>query len=328
MQDIIPPRRSQVQRTRHARPASRVASREAVRPSARGVVNVGSRSSVKPASTHAATVQYQKVSPVGTSYRGLAPQAKKQLLTTALKKHGVASKKKSLVRVSRKRTAQKRKPQFALSAAIVMVLAITGYVSVDTWLTNRSVEQLAGGPAVAGVVSSTDAAVEGTDDAPISSEVFNAYTVAPNKPRYLRIDSLDVAARVLPMSVNNKGAIQAPVNVFDAGWYTGSATPGEVGAAFIDGHAAGQLREGLFGYLDTLQNGDEMTIEMGDGTTYRYRVVHMETVPREGLNMRTALLPHGNVLRGLNLMTCIGTYIPEQNTYDQTPDCVYRTNCR
>jgi len=252
----------------------------------------------------------------------MAPHVKQQTLSAALKKHGVstnkankAAKTKKTV-TPRKRVAAKKKPQLLVRTAVVIVLAITGYVSVDTWLINRQVEQLAGGPAVAGVVSSNDVAIEGTDDTPISSSVFASYNVAPDKPRYLRIDSLGVAARVLPMGVNSKGAIQAPVNVFDAGWYTGSATPGKVGASFIDGHAAGELREGLFGYLDTLKNGDQMSIEMGDGTTYRYRVVHMETVALAELNMRTALLPHGNTLRGLNLMTCIGTYLPDQNTYD------------
>ncbi len=314
MQDIIPPRRTVVQRTRDTRLASRVTAREAVRHSARGVINSGSRTVRTVTSVQAVAPQHKKVAPVGTSYKGLAPHAKQQVLSTALKKHGVATKKKS---IARRRVMTKKKPQFMVSAAIVVVLALTGYVAIDTWLTNRNVEQLAGGPAVAGVASSLAAENEGTDETKISSEVFNAYTVAPDKPRYLRIDSLNVAARVLPMSINSKGAIQAPVNVNDAGWYTGSATPGRVGAAFIDGHAAGQLREGLFAYLDRLQNGDEMTIEMGNGTTYRYQVVHMETVPLEELNMRTALLPHGNTVRGLNLMTCIGKYIPEQNTYDQ-----------
>ena len=317
MQEIIPSRRSPVQRTRDTRSASRVSSREAVRSSSRGMINAVNRTTRSDGAASVSAAPHKRVAPVGTSYKGLAPAAKQQALSTALKKHGVAAKKKTAVRVMRKRSTRKKKPQFMVSTAIAVVMVVTGYVAVDTWMTNRTVEQLAGGPAVAGVVSLNDAAAEGTDDAPISSEAFNAYTVAPNKPRYLRIDSLDVAARVLPMSVNSKGAIQAPVSVFDAGWYTGSATPGEVGAAFVDGHAAGQLREGLFGYLDTLQNGDEMTVEMGDSSVYRYKVVHMETVPLEELSMRTALLPHGNTLRGLNLMTCIGKYIPEQNTYDK-----------
>lgn len=78
---------------------------------------------------------------------------------------------------------------------------------------------------------------------------------------------------------------------------------------FIDGHSSGSTREGLFGSLDKLVNGDTMQIEKGDGTKLTYRVVHTETVDLDKVDMKKALLPYGNATRGLNLMTCTGSWI-------------------
>ena len=119
------------------------------------------------------------------------------------------------------------------------------------------------------------------------------------------------------MGVNNDGSIQAPRNIFDAGWYNGSVKPGDIGAMFIDAHASGPTREGLFAYLDKLAEGDEIQIEKGDGTRLTYRVAHTETVALADIDMRKALLPHGNILRGLNLMTCTGKWLDDKQTYDQ-----------
>jgi len=36
----------------------------------------------------------------------------------------------------------------------------------------------------------------------------------------------------------------------------------------------------------------------------------------EGFDMKQALLPYGNALKGLNIMTCTGEWIDEKKTYD------------
>lgn len=157
---------------------------------------------------------------------------------------------------------------------------------------------------------------EGQDEHIVSNNALAAYTVAAPLPRLLSIGKLNITARVMPMSVNTDGSIQAPVNTNDSGWYTKSAEPGETGAMFIDGHASGATRQGLFGRLDALKEGDTMQIEKGDGTKLTYRVVHTEIVPLDGLDMATVLRPYTGVQKGLNLMTCTGTWIPRKATFD------------
>ena len=119
------------------------------------------------------------------------------------------------------------------------------------------------------------------------------------------------------MSVTSKGAIQAPTNIFDSGWYTGSAKPGTAGAGLIDAHASGATRQGLFAYLDTLKDGDKLSVEVGNGESLNYAVVHKETVDLKTIDVGALLKPYQGVKEGINLITCAGTWLPDEATYDK-----------
>lgn len=196
-----------------------------------------------------------------------------------------------------------------------LILALTGYVSFDTWMTNNQVRQVTGQTSGAsnggGVVLG-----EGQDETEVTESAVDKYQVAADLPRVLSIDKIGVRARVLPMSVNSDGSLQAPVNIYDTGWYGASAKPGQVGAALIDAHASGATRAGVFAYIDTLKIGDQMSVEMGDGTKYTYKVTHKETVALDDVDMAKLLLPHGTATEGLNLITCTGEWVEEKKTYD------------
>lgn len=205
--------------------------------------------------------------------------------------------------------------RYGIAAVVAMVvLAVTGYVSIDTWVTNSEVKQAVASQqetAASGVVLG-----EGQDETEVATSTVDNYHVAPDLPRVLMIEKLNVRARVLPMSVNADGAMQAPVNIFDSGWYGASAKPGQQGAAVIDAHASGATREGLFAYLDTLAIGDQLSIERGDGQKLTYEVVHTETVALDSIDMKKLLTPYGAEVEGLNLITCTGKWLPDQKTYD------------
>lgn len=245
----------------------------------------------------------------------LSSEEKKSVLEQALKAHKV-----KVASPSRKKAAPRLfgllRSRHAFTALVVAVIAVTGYVSIDTWVTNRQVEKISTAAEVAGVSDDTQQQ-EGKDETPVTPEVYQRHVVGPDEPRYLTIEKLGIEARVLQMGLNRDNSIQAPININDAGWYNQSVKPGSVGAVFLDGHAAGQLRQGLFAYLDTLAPGDRLSVETGDGTVYTYEVLKSEITALEDTDMRKALLPQNGTLRGLNLMTCIGEYIPEKNTYDQ-----------
>lgn len=208
-----------------------------------------------------------------------------------------------------------RVPAFILIVGILAALGICflGY-SILTHKTAITTQK----PGMVGTGSNNaDVAKEGSDETPVASNSLNNYKVAPDAPRILKIPSLKINARIQQMGINSIGAIQAPVNIYDSGWYAGSAKPGGSGAVFIDGHASGATRMGLFAYIDTMKVGDMVSVERGDGEVFNYKVVHVETVSKDTVTMDTFLNTYGNAKEGLNLMTCTGTWIQSQKTYDK-----------
>ena len=205
--------------------------------------------------------------------------------------------------------------RYAISGLAVAVLVAAGYISVDTWLVNRQVTQ----EVMASGSADDDAShqeKEGTDETLVTDDKLASYRVAADLPRAIYIDKIDVKARVLPMGVNTDGSMQSPINIFDAGWYSSSSKPGEVGAMVVDAHASGRLREGLFAYIDKMAVGDAIAIEKGDGNKLNYRVTYTEEVPLDQVDMKKLLLPYGSATNGLNLITCSGSYLKESATYD------------
>jgi LPXTG-site transpeptidase (sortase) family protein len=200
----------------------------------------------------------------------------------------------------------------------VIIVVVTGYVGFDIWQTNTALKQDLS--KTVSQLGSPNAEAhqdnEGRDETPVLKDAVDSYRVAPSLPRVVTIDKVKVRARVVSMDVNPDNSIQAPINIYDAGWYTGSAKPGEPGAALIDGHASGATRQGLFAYLDTLTVGDVIKVERGDGTRFVYEVVYAEIVNKDEVDMTALLKPYDGVAQGLNLITCTGKYIKDQKTYD------------
>lgn len=161
---------------------------------------------------------------------------------------------------------------------------------------------------------------EGRDERTIQQKLIDEYKVAADQPRVLTIPSINVKARILPMGVNPDNSMQAPINIFDSGWYTGSAKPGIRSgnqAAVIDAHASGPTREGLFAYLDTIAEGAEISIEMGNGDIIKYRVVAKETAELDKVDMNKLLANYSGVEEGLNLITCTGDWLKDKATFNK-----------
>lgn len=229
-------------------------------------------------------------------------------------KHATPKKRKATI------LKQLNKRSLLTSAAITLILVITGYVSFDTWQTNNLAKQAFAKEASASespALSPADRqSSEGKDESSLPASTLADYRVAPNLPRALYINKLNVAARVLPMGVNKDSSMQAPLGIYDAGWYSGSVRPGETGAMVLNGHSSGPTRQGLLGRLDTLKQGDEIVIEKGDTSRLTYRVVHTETVPLEAVDMNKVALPYGTAKSGLNIYTCTGEWLPTKQTFD------------
>jgi len=152
----------------------------------------------------------------------------------------------------------------------------------------------------------------------VPETVVNSYAPPADEPRYIYIPKIKNAkTRVLKMSVGKDNAVQTPRTTWDTGWYDGSSKPGDkVGSALIVGHVSGLNGGGVFYNLYRLTDGDEIIVEMGDGTKYTYKVVSKEEVPLDGINMNNYLVSKNIDKPGLTIMTCAGEYNPITQTFE------------
>jgi sortase (surface protein transpeptidase) len=98
-----------------------------------------------------------------------------------------------------------------------------------------------------------------SEEVPKRSEV-EQHDVAPDHPRYVRINSIDMEARVYSLGVDATNQLLVPESIFDVGWYNGSRLPGQTGAVVMSGYVSGPSTRGVFYYLKALTVGD--TIEV------------------------------------------------------------------
>ena len=154
------------------------------------------------------------------------------------------------------------------------------------------------------------------DETKVPPAKVDSYKVAPSFPRKISIAKIGVDSRVLALGVKSNNELKAPVNIYDTGWYEGSAKPGEQGAMLLDGHVHGPTQPGVFYNLKKLVAGDVIAVERGDGTKFNYRVVSSKTYDKENVDMAVAMSPVEAGKPGLNLITCAGSFNNQADQYE------------
>lgn len=197
-------------------------------------------------------------------------------------------------------------------AVIVFMFGMA--VGLQGWMLNRKVADQVAPP-----VHAADRATEPTnpDETKPDTNALANYTVAGDMPRYVRVPSLGVEARVLRMGINAAGEVATPNNVFDTGWYDGSAKPGQAGASLLVGHVSGVSSKGIFGTVDKLKPGDIIEVERGDGQKLTYKVASSQVYPNDAVDMNKALEPVAAGRQGLNLITCHGSFNASTHQYSE-----------
>ncbi len=253
--------------------------------------------------------------------------------TTRLKTTlGTTARRLSLLEEATKQAQPAQKKSFihmlrptklrVIAIVAMLVVSATSYVTFDTWATNRTVlaqaEQQQAQSSISGTAEDSHDQAQSAQTTATDTRRYSLddYKVAPSMPRAMFIKKINMSGRILPMGVKD-GAVDAPKNAYDAGWYTGSAKPGTAGAAFFDGHASGRGNFGLFGNLHKLTDGDIISVEMGDGTRYDYKVVAKEQVGKDSVDMTKALKVQGGTEQGATFIACAGTWIESEKTLSE-----------
>lgn len=165
------------------------------------------------------------------------------------------------------------------------------------------------------------------DETPITEEKKVEWTVPATHPRYISVPELGInKARIVPLNVvKSTNQLDAPVSIYDAGWYVGSAKPENngTGALLLDGHNGGPNFDGIFKKLGNLKNGGRIIIERGDGQIFTYEVKDSREMlvsdindPKNPYGMSTMLNSHEQGKQGLNVITCVGQWNEREQTYD------------
>ncbi len=139
-----------------------------------------------------------------------------------------------------------------------------------------------------------------------SSEVATS-SFARSAPNRLVIPRLNLdTGFVAPLGLNADRTIAVPDDYNAVGWYSGGATPGEVGPAVILGHVDSTEGPAVFYSLGQLKVGDEIMVSREDGTTATFLVEQLERHPQSEFPTVSVYGPTD--YPALRLVTCSGTF--------------------
>ena len=137
-----------------------------------------------------------------------------------------------------------------------------------------------------------------------------------SEPVRLEIPAVGLKTAVNGLGLREDGTLEVPPLAADApaGWYRGSPTPGEAGAAVMTGHVD-SAREGpaVFYRLRELRRGDTVSVRRKDGSTAKFEVYRVATYPKHAFPSDDV---YGAVDRAeLRLITCGGSFDRSRRSY-------------
>lgn len=120
--------------------------------------------------------------------------------------------------------------------------------------------------------------LKSADQSSISTQDITNYSVAPDMPKYIKINSIGVWSRVFAVSSNQETLLALPNKVYDAGWYEKSAKPGQKGLSIFIGQVVSHAAKSIYADTNVIKVDSTIEITMGDNTVYRYKVVAAEPI--------------------------------------------------
>lgn len=139
---------------------------------------------------------------------------------------------------------------------------------------------------------------------------------APKEPSLRRsapvsvaIPAIGVRSPLLRLGLNPDGTMQVPdlaTSADEAAWYKYSVTPGQIGAAVIEGHVDSQVGPAVFFRLGALHPGDHIDVTLADGMTAVFRVTGVREYAKA--NFPTKMIYGATNYASLRVVTCGGTF--------------------
>jgi LPXTG-site transpeptidase (sortase) family protein len=190
-------------------------------------------------------------------------------------------------------------------AGLVMIasglLLVVGLVSTIAALTDDNVDLPAEG--------SLDQILEEHEPAAGSEQPAASEDEGP-APVRMRIARISVDAPVVTMGLDASRYPEVPNSGHEVAWYNFAAAPGRGSNAVFSGHVDWYYLdtpvEGVFYHLRELEIGDEIALDLKDGSSLVYRVTGNVAVAYDDANVVEVMEPTNKDV--LTLITCGGTW--------------------
>jgi Sortase domain len=134
-------------------------------------------------------------------------------------------------------------------------------------------------------------------------------TLARSVPVSVAIPEIGVRSRLLSLGRNPDGSIAVPslaTSADKAAWYKYSVTPGQAGAAVIEGHVDSDQGPAVFYRLGALRPGSRIDVTLADGITAVFRVTGVREYVKDKYPAKTIYGPTDYA--ALRLITCGGDF--------------------
>lgn len=128
-------------------------------------------------------------------------------------------------------------------------------------------------------------------------------------PVSVDIPAIGVHSKLLHLGVNADGSLKVPplaTSASTAAWYKYSATPGQIGAAVIEGHVDSYHGPAVFFRLGALRPGNTIDVTLADGITAIFRVTGVREYTKSKFPAR--IIYGATDYAALRLITCGGTF--------------------
>ena len=185
------------------------------------------------------------------------------------------------------------------------LLLVAGLVSIFATLNDDNVDLPSEGSLEEILAEHEPAPAAAPAAAPV--EIDEPDAVAPIR---IGIPRIGVDASIVVMGLDAEYYPEVPNSGAEVAWYTFSAPPGRGSNAVLSGHVDwyywGMPVEGVFYHLRELQIGDEITLDLEDGSRLRYRVTGNVATAYDDPNVVDVMDPTSKDV--VTLITCGGTW--------------------
>ena len=203
-------------------------------------------------------------------------------------------------------------PQAQAIAAPQMRLAATSQLLMDTPI----LEDVSPSPVTPSAPNTPNTPSAATPQPIRSAEIVpTPQPVAPSKPVRIVIPDIDMDRPLLQVGIDDETVPIVPKH--DAGWYEGSARPGEGGNIVLWGHAL-RFKDSPdipapFGQLQKLHTGAQIVLYTAEGKAHIYRVEQQIWATPDQVEY---IRPKGS--ERVTLISCIGDKVMTKHGVDMT----------